>query len=282
MKRLNFIKKILFTNIDVDRASCIMAHEIKEYYKHVDKVHVIVVLEGGRKISDFIFSNAWLGCLKKFYVHYVTSKSYSGIERSETVSLLFDQVNYDAWPGAHVLIVDDIYDSGLTLNTVVKTVSAYNPKDVQCAVMIERTCPKVHKVNVKFVGLKTESSDYLVGCGLDFNREYRDLPYVATVKNGEDDYWNPETGEVKEIRLCNQCGKESCPPDALEHSRPDKVPFYGLVDATARGGYHSPILFDCMAYRFDICELCLKEMFDNFILPVDMLEYDPWSGKIRE
>ena len=226
--------------------------------------------------------NAWLGCLKKFYVKYVTAKNHENNTSNNDIVLSFDNADYKSWKDSSVLIVDDIYDSGATLDTVAGIVKDSGAKDVQCAVMIERTCPKVHKVDVRFIGLKTDSSDYLVGCGLDFNYEHRDLPYIGTVKNGEDDYWNPETGEVTEIRLCNQCGKESCPPYALEHARPGKVPFYGLKDATARGGYHSPILFDCMAYRFDICEECLKEMFDNFVLPVDMMEYHPWTGKICE
>jgi len=75
-----------------------------------------------------------------------------------------------------------------------------------------------------------------------------------------------EEEEVVDV-LCNKCGKTCRNPGAYEQSP------YGLIEQTYSGGYGSTPLDDCTNYTFSICESCLKDFFDSFIIPVEISEY---------
>lgn len=67
--------------------------------------------------------------------------------------------------------------------------------------------------------------------------------------------------------LCNKCGKTCKMPHAqLQH--------YGLIEAEVTGGFDSTALEDLHTYTFSICEVCLKELFDTFSIPVEVGRYD--------
>lgn len=75
--------------------------------------------------------------------------------------------------------------------------------------------------------------------------------------------------EVTEDIFCNKCG-ESCREDTLPE---DVAGFYGLIEARVTGGYFSPALEDMTCYDFSLCEKCLKQLFDDFRIPVQKTEY---------
>ena len=72
------------------------------------------------------------------------------------------------------------------------------------------------------------------------------------------------TKEVEEISdiICNRCGKScmSGKNDGIDDG-------YGLIETTVCGGYWSTYLYDDVRYTFSLCEECLRELFDNFIIP---------------
>lgn len=67
---------------------------------------------------------------------------------------------------------------------------------------------------------------------------------------------------------CNGCGG-SCKVD--QHGSPG---FYGLIKGEVIGGYYSPVLRDCMRYRFALCEKCVRKLFDGFVVPVEEQDVD--------
>ncbi len=78
MQRLNFIKNIIFVPYEIHTASCLTANSIKDYYgrKNKEEVIVLVVLEGARKFSRFLFSKEWLGTYDKFKVFNIKVSGY--------------------------------------------------------------------------------------------------------------------------------------------------------------------------------------------------------------
>ncbi len=286
MQRLNFIKEVIFTPIEVDRASSAIARSIKDYYNCQEEIIVLVVLEGAKRFAKFLFSQSWLGCLNKFKVYHIKASSYIDNKKISNGGVCVDLLGIkpEEWENKNILIVDDIYDTGNTLATIVSMVRGFNPNDIKCAVLLERNIKRDDYIDeVKFVGLEVDTEDYLVGCGLDYKGSFRDLNYVASIRNIEDldsgVDWGSRKEEIYKTCLCNQCG-ESCHLETNPHE--SKESFYGLINATARGHYSSPILADCTAYKFDLCEKCLKELFDSFKLSVDEFEYHPWTGKILD
>lgn len=73
--------------------------------------------------------------------------------------------------------------------------------------------------------------------------------------------WIEKKVEITEDIICNKCGKSCIPKTNLINEA------YGLIEASVSGGYDSIFLRDEQSYTFSLCEECLKEMFDNFLIP---------------
>jgi hypoxanthine phosphoribosyltransferase len=85
--------------------------------------------------------------------------------------------------GRDVLIVEDIVDSGLTLNYLLRTLRARNPASLEvCALLTKPERLKV-ELPIRYVGFEIPN-EFAIGYGLDHGERYRNLPYVAALKQG--------------------------------------------------------------------------------------------------
>jgi hypoxanthine phosphoribosyltransferase len=82
--------------------------------------------------------------------------------------------------GLHVIVVEDIVDSGLTLKYIRDLLGVRNPASVACAALLEK--PEALKVDVKveYSGFKI-GNEFVVGYGLDYAQRYRELPYIGVM-----------------------------------------------------------------------------------------------------
>lgn len=84
--------------------------------------------------------------------------------------------------GVHVILVEDIVDTGLTMNYLKKSIEARNPASLTTVTLLEK--PEALKVPCKldYVGFQI-TNEFVVGYGLDYQGYYRNLPYIAQVQN---------------------------------------------------------------------------------------------------
>ena len=84
--------------------------------------------------------------------------------------------------GQHVILVEDIVDTGLTMNYLKKSIESRNPASITTVTLLEK--PEALKVPCKldYVGFKI-TNEFVVGYGLDYQGYYRNLPYIAQVQN---------------------------------------------------------------------------------------------------
>jgi hypoxanthine phosphoribosyltransferase len=83
--------------------------------------------------------------------------------------------------GREVLIVEDIVDSGLTLQYLLRNLAGRNPRSLEvCALLIKPERRKVD-LHARYVGFEIPNT-FAIGYGLDYNERYRNLPYVAALK----------------------------------------------------------------------------------------------------
>ena len=82
--------------------------------------------------------------------------------------------------GRHVLIVEDIIDSGLTLSWLLANLRSRGPASVEIATMLRKPDAAKVDVDVKYVGFEIPN-EFVVGYGLDFDEKYRNLPFVGTL-----------------------------------------------------------------------------------------------------
>lgn len=83
--------------------------------------------------------------------------------------------------GRHVLVVDDILDSGGTINLVVPMLRDLGAATVKSCVLLRKDRPAAKKVHIDYVGFEIPD-EFVVGYGLDFNNYYRNLPDIVTLK----------------------------------------------------------------------------------------------------
>lgn len=85
--------------------------------------------------------------------------------------------------GKNVLIVEDIVDSGLTINTLTELLKVRNPKKVKLASLLFKPSKLKHKVAIDYLGFEIEDK-FVIGYGLDYAGRYRELPYIGILNAG--------------------------------------------------------------------------------------------------
>jgi hypoxanthine phosphoribosyltransferase len=112
-------------------------------------------------------------------IDFMAVSSYSGAASTGAVRLNLDL--RETAEGKDLLIVEDVVDTGLTLHYLEELLKARGPRSLEiCALLDKPECRKT-KVQAKYVGFKIPN-EFVVGCGLDYNEQYRGLPYVGVLK----------------------------------------------------------------------------------------------------
>jgi len=105
--------------------------------------------------------------------------SYYGAEKGGAVRVTKDlDINPE---GRHVLMVEDIVDTGMTLSFVLSYLRTRSPRSLSVCTLFDKTAHRLADVQLDYVGFEVPD-EFLVGYGLDFDEEYRNLPFVALLK----------------------------------------------------------------------------------------------------
>ena len=113
-------------------------------------------------------------------MEFMATSSYgSGTESSGNVSILYD-VQTDI-KGKHVLIVEDIIDTGITLRQLKKLLSGREPASIEICVLLDKEERRVTPVDVKYTCFKIPN-EFVVGYGLDYNDKYRNYREIGVLK----------------------------------------------------------------------------------------------------
>lgn len=83
--------------------------------------------------------------------------------------------------GRHIIIVEDILDSGLTLSFIINLISAKNPASIRLCTLLNKPARRQVPVNVDYSGFDIPDK-FVVGYGLDYADKYRNLPYIGVLK----------------------------------------------------------------------------------------------------
>lgn len=148
-----------------------MGAQITKDYKG-KPVTVIGVLKG-----SFIFMADLVRSIEApLNIDFLGVSSYVGTESSGVVKITQDLSKPIA--GKHVLVVEDIVDTGLTLQYLVENLKTRNPASLKVACLLDKPSRAKVRVPVEYVGF-TIDDEFVVGYGLDHDGLYRNLPYIA-------------------------------------------------------------------------------------------------------
>ncbi len=105
---------------------------------------------------------------------------HGGTESSGVVT--FDQLSLPQVDGRHVLIVDDILDSGRTLHAICAKLRAEaRPASVRICVLLRKEKPRAEELDAHYVGFEI-GDEFVVGYGLDYLKHYRNLPFIGVLR----------------------------------------------------------------------------------------------------
>jgi hypoxanthine phosphoribosyltransferase len=112
-------------------------------------------------------------------VDFMAISSYgASTDSSGVVRILKDlDINIE---GRHVLVVEDIIDSGLTLSYLIRNLESRNPASLEICALLTKPARREIDVDVRYTGFEIPN-EFVIGYGLDFGERYRNLPYVAVL-----------------------------------------------------------------------------------------------------
>lgn len=114
-------------------------------------------------------------------VGVVQTSSYRGTERGDlsiNAGMMLDLA------GREVLVIDDIFDTGHTLQRVVKLLEEFGPTTLRSAVLLRKVGRQEVSYQPDFIGFEIPD-EFVVGYGLDYNDEFRNLPFLAALESSD-------------------------------------------------------------------------------------------------
>jgi len=169
------LKKTLFSKAAIQKKVVSLGKQITKLYKNCDNVLIVPLLEGGTIFAaDLIRSIDLPITVKSFKV-----SSYHGSTKSSG-KLNMDVSALPECKDKHVIIVDDIYDTGLTLSTLRNHFKVAGAKTVITCVLLNKTVTRHSSLKPDLYGFNIKN-EFVVGYGLDYNEVYRNLPYVGVL-----------------------------------------------------------------------------------------------------
>jgi hypoxanthine phosphoribosyltransferase len=112
-------------------------------------------------------------------VDFLIVTSYGGQSKTSGKVKVITELTEDI-KGKDVLLVEDIVDSGLTVQYLIKTLTTHKPRSVKVCTLLSKPERRTIDVSLEYIGFKIPNK-YVVGYGLDYQQKYRNLPYLAVL-----------------------------------------------------------------------------------------------------
>jgi hypoxanthine phosphoribosyltransferase len=164
---------VLYTDAQIQSRVAELAAQIRRDFP--DRLHLVAVLKGA-----FVFLSDLVRHMEgDVSLDFMAVSSYAkGTTTSGEVRLLKDlDTTLD---GRNVVIVEDIVDTGLTLTYLQDILRARGPKTLRTACLLSKPSRRQVDVKVEYIGFEIEDR-FVVGYGLDYAEQYRNLPYIGVV-----------------------------------------------------------------------------------------------------
>jgi hypoxanthine phosphoribosyltransferase len=131
--------------------------------------------------GSFIFLSDLVRCIRRpLQVDFLVAASYGeAMVSSGSVRLVYDPET--ELGGKHILLVEDIVDTGRTLNRLMDLLRARNPRSLEICALLHKHVAQELRYPTRFVGFDAPN-EFLVGYGLDHAENFRHLPYIASLQ----------------------------------------------------------------------------------------------------
>lgn len=162
---------ILINESNLDKRIEELAKEIMRDYKNEDLVFVgvlkgaaVFMIELAKKIKNSVG------------FEFIQVESYQGTESTGKIKLKQDLI--DKIEGRNIIIIEDIVDTGRTLEYLREYIKKHNPKSVKVCTLLSKPSRRIVELNIDYIGFSIPD-EFVIGFGMDYDQKYRNLPYIA-------------------------------------------------------------------------------------------------------
>ncbi len=171
----NDIEKILITEAQLAERVRLLADEINAYYNG-EPVVVVTILKGGAVFAVDLMRRLDMSV----QVDFACVSSYGSSTISSGELIVKKDIDIDV-KNKNVLIAEDIIDTGVTLSKLRVMLKSRGAKDVKIVTMLNKPARRKVPIEADFKGFDIPD-EFVVGYGLDYDENYRNLPYVGILK----------------------------------------------------------------------------------------------------
>ena len=170
------IERVLITEDELKAIVENLGKRISEDYKDKDLL-LVSVLKGSVIFMADLMRAITIPC----NIDFMSVSSYGAGTKTSGVVKIIKDLDAEVVNGADLLIVEDILDSGVTLEYLMKVLSVRNPNSIKICTLLDK--PERRKANVfaDYAGAQIPDA-FVVGYGLDYDEKYRNLPFVGALK----------------------------------------------------------------------------------------------------
>lgn len=166
---------VVFSRADLSRRVAELADEISGSYRGMDPILVGLLTGTFVFLADLLRELSIPVALDFMAINRYQMQS----DQQPSVTILRDlEIEIE---GRHVLIVDDFVDTGLTLHYLCRVLLPRWPESLQICTLLDQPARRLVELPLRFVGFEAPD-DFLVGYGLHYRHEFRQLPYIAALK----------------------------------------------------------------------------------------------------
>ena len=153
-----------------------LAREIERDYPETEEIHLVCVLKGG-----FMFMSDLVRAMStRVSMDFIAVSSY-GAGTKSSGEVRFQKDLDSSLENRHVIVVEDIVDTGLTLKYLQEILRSRAPQSLRTACLLSKPSRRKVEVPVEYIGFTIEDK-FVVGYGLDYAEKYRNLPHIAVLQ----------------------------------------------------------------------------------------------------
>jgi len=169
------IEEVLISEQEIQDKIAALAKVIDEDYRGRE-----LLLVGVLKGAVMVMADLARALETPVSMEFMAVSSYGSATSSSGVVRILKDLDREI-SNQHVLVVEDVIDSGLTLNWLIRNMRSRGPASVEVCALLRKPEAALVDVPVKYVGFDIPS-EFVVGYGLDYRERYRDLPFVGRLK----------------------------------------------------------------------------------------------------
>lgn len=169
---------VMISQEDIEKRTAELAEKINADYQGRE-IHIVCVLKGG----VFFAVNLAQHLTVPVTIDFMSVSSYGNDTKSSGIVKIVKDLDQPL-AGKDVLVVEDIMDSGRTLSYLLNLLRDRKPASLRLCTLLDKPSRRVIDVTCDYTGFEIEDK-FVVGCGMDYQQRYRNLPYIGVVELGE-------------------------------------------------------------------------------------------------